>query len=834
MAGLWPLVLSEWRHQPWRHLTALLAVALGVALAWSVHLINHSALSEFASAVRSANGQPDAVLRAGRQGLDEALIDRVAALPAVAQVSAVAEVDTYALDSAGKRVALRVMGVDALAVAWLAPDLMPRPIASADRLATLDPNRAFANAAAREALALRDDEPLRLQAGTGFIRPRLAGHVAAGGPPLLVMDIAAVQSAFGLAGRVSRVDIRWAAGGGPAALAGLLPEGVRLADVDENQQRVSNLSRAYRVNLSVLALVALFVGSFLVYSVVSLSVAQRTPQLALLGVLGLTARDRRRLILGENAVLGTLGTLLGLALGTGAAMLALRLLSGDLGGGYFGAAGSSPPPLRVPWPALALFGALGVAAALVGAWVPATQAQGLQPAQALKGLGSLQAPQRAPWLGLALCGAGALLALAPPLGGLPLAAYASVAAWLSGGVALVPACVNALLRLAPAPRSALVLLALERARFQRQTSTAVVAGVVASLALSVALTVMVSSFREGVAQWLDRVLPADLYARTAQTSALAEQAWLTPEFSQRVAALPGVRQVQVARSRALSLAPGRPTVTLFARELADPQQDLPLIEAPLPPRLGELGAYVSEAMVSLYGARQGTLLSLPVGDQILSVRVLGVWRDYARQFGTVAIELQAYRRLTGDLRINDLAIWLQPGAAVGDVKQALRQAVPDPALIEFATPAELRRISLAIFDRSFAVTTYLQIVAIGIGLVGIAATLSAQVLARRKEFGLLAHLGLTRGEVMRLVAGEAAAWLAAGVLVGLALGAIISAVLVHVVNPQSFHWTMDMVWPWLRLGGLAAAVLAAGVLTAAWSARHAASRAAVLAVKEDW
>ena len=262
-----------------------------------------------------------------------------------------------------------------------------------------------------------------------------------------------------------------------------------------------------------------------------------------------------------------------------------------------------------------------------------------------------------------------------------------------------------------------------------------------------------------------------------------------------------------------------------------------MVAPPLPPRSGEVGVYVSEAMVSLYGAQPGSMLSLPLGTEGQTptpVRVLGVWRDYARQFGTIAIDDISYRRITGDTRINDIAIWLQPGADLAAVKLALRAAAPDPGMLDFASSAELRRLSLAIFDRSFAVTTYLQIVAIGIGLVGIAASLSAQVLARRKEFGLLAHLGITRRQVMALVAGEAAAWLLAGVVVGLLLGAAISVVLVHVVNPQSFHWTMDIVWPWLRLAALAAGVMAAGVATAAFSARRAAARSAVLAVKEDW
>jgi len=168
------------------------------------------------------------------------------------------------------------------------------------------------------------------------------------------------------------------------------------------------------------------------------------------------------------------------------------------------------------------------------------------------------------------------------------------------------------------------------------------------------------------------------------------------------------------------------------------------------------------------------------------------------------------------------------------VQRGLRALLPDASMLEFAASAELRVLSLRIFDRSFAVTYYLQAVAIAIGLVGVAASLSAQVLARRKEFGLLAHLGLTRRQVIAVVAGEAAAWVAAGVLVGLLLGLAVSMVLVFVVNPQSFHWTMPLVLPGWRLLALCMAVLLAGVGTAAFSARSAAGRPAVLSVKEDW
>ncbi|HEX6018396.1 MAG TPA: ABC transporter permease [Burkholderiaceae bacterium] len=824
----WP----EWRLHPWRHATVAVAVAVGVALAYSVHLINASALSEFAGAVRAANGEPDLTIAARtRAGFDDALIDSLLADPSVRVASPVVEVDVAARTAAGgDALSLRVLGIDALRVAAVAPSLLPHVAAGEDRLALLDPDAAFANPAALQRLQARSGDTIELHGAAGWQRFRIAGTLALGGSALLVVDVAAGQARLGMAGRLSRIDLRLMPGVEPERwlAARHWPSEVRVAAAHEAEQRVSNLSRAYRVNLSVLALVALFVGGFLAYSVLALSVAQRTPTFALLGVLGLTARERRLWVLGEALCVGIAGTALGLALGVLLAWIALRVLGGDLGGGYF--AGAAPSLQFDAWGAL-LYGALGVAAALAGAWWPARAAERLAPAQALKGLSSL-APRRSRWLvALALLAAASVLALLPPWHGVPLAAYASVALLLAGGVAMVPPTVQLLLARRVGATNALLLLARERARHQRDTASAAVAGVVASVALSIALLVMVGSFRDAVSSWLDGVLPAELYLRTAGGPAAADANTLPPTFAEQAAAIPGVVRVRASRVAALSLDPARPALTLIVRPVDDGANALPW--------LGSVqwqdddAVFVSEPAAALYGWRVGERIELPLPAGARPLRVAGIWRDYARQFGALVIRPSVWREHGGDDRLNEVALWLAPGADAGAVSERLRGLAGDVP-VQTSTAGELRALSLAIFDRSFAVTRYLQAVAIAVGLVGVAASLSAQVLARRKEFGLLVHLGLTRGQVLAIVSGEAAAWLTAGVALGIAIGLAVSVVLVDVVNPQSFHWTMPLQVPWLRVAALGLAVLLLGVATAALTARHAASHSAVRAVKEDW
>jgi putative ABC transport system permease protein len=844
---------QELRQHPWRTATALVAIMLGVALGFAVHVINQSALDEFSRAVRTVSGQPDLELRAMQGGLPESLYGRVAQQP---QVSLAAPwIEATALAGTATPVQLRVLGGDALRLAPVAPALMPRLFDGGGRLDLFAPDAVFLNATALEALGLTPEQarhtPLPWQLGGRAQTLRIAGTVAASGPPLAVMDIGALQDSLQRWGQVDRIDVLLAEG---ATRESLLAELRRLPDwpaqalasrPGDDQQRIAEMSRAYRVNLTVLALVALFTGAFLVYSVLALSVAQRAPQFALLAVLGLTPRQRLGLVLLESLLLGMVGSAAGIALGAGLAWLALHLLGGDLGGGYF--AGVQP---ALQWSAGAAltFGLLGVAATVAGGWWPARQAMELPPAATLKGqgAGSERAARGLP--ALLLMAASVALAFVPPVAGIPLAAYAAVALLL-GGMAALPWLLGQLLRLVPQSllRQPLALLPVERARRMRRSTTVAVGGVVASLSLAVALTVMVASFRDSMIAWLDAVLPAPLYLRTAGSAGRADAAPLPADLAARIAALPGVQRAQPMRSTSLWLSPDRPAVSLLLRPLHGPQgQQLPWIQGPVQAPAGSTPVYVSEAVAQLYDVRPGQewpLLAQALPSEDSRVFVAGIWRDYVRQFGAIAMDWDDYQQLAKGSATTagptEIAIWPDGDdtATAQQLQARIQSLLTGPGAaqaLEFASSGALRERSMRIFDRSFAVTYWLQAVAIGIGLFGIAASFSAQVLARRKEFGLLAHLGLTRRDILAVVAGEGMAWTTAGAIAGSLLGLGVAVILVHVVNPQSFHWTMELSLPWSRLFALAASVIAAGTLTAWLAGRAAAGREAVLAVKEDW
>jgi putative ABC transport system permease protein len=839
------LLFGEWRAHPVRAVVAIAAIAVGVAMGFAIHLINAAAFNEFSAAVKRIAGQAD-IQVSGREALfGESIYPRLATHDGVALASPVLEVDAAI---PGVRGALKIVGLDPLRASYIAPDLMGVPAAGrgADLLAD---DALFLSPAAQAWLGVPRGGTLRLRAGTRDFSLRVAGPIlrARAGQRIAVMDIGAAQWRFGRLGKLSRIDLKLRDGVDRAAFQHALaaelerdyPGRFRVGQPNDpdQQSRTNNLSRAYRVNLTVLALVALFTGAFLVFSTQALAVLRRRSQFALLRVLGTERRQLLRQVLLEGACLGVAGSLLGVGAGYALAAAALHFFGGDLGAGYF--PGVQPEVAFTPL-AAAVFFALGLGVALLGCLAPALEAARARPAIALKSGADETALGRLAriWPSLLCIALAALFTLAPPVFELPLFGYFSIALLLIGGIGLMPRLAasvfrrlnGALLRRrAPPPVLALTLSRLANAPGQASIG---LGGVLASFSLMVAMGIMVASFRVSVDDWMLHILPADLYLRTASGGNTAS---LGPREQASIAAAPGVLRVQFLRTRPVSLAADRPDITLIARDIdaADPGRLLALVGRGAVPPPGARPAWVSEAMLDLYGVKVGDHLTLPLGGRRSEFFVAGAWRDYANQNGSVAIRLPDYRAITGEAEVTDAAIWAAAGTGVDQVEQALRRLSFGSAL-QFARPGDIRAASLRIFDRSFAVTYLLEAIAIAVGLSGVAATFSAQTLARAKEFGMLRHVGVTRTQVLELLAFEGGLLTCLGVACGFVLGLVISLILVFVINPQSFHWTMQLHLPWPLLSSVAGVLVFASVATALVSGRYALSGGPVRAVREDW
>jgi putative ABC transport system permease protein len=834
------LVLGETRDHPLRAIVAMLAIAAGVAMGYAVHLINHAAITELSSTANSLMGNADIEIRGPRAGFDEALYPAIARLPDIAMASPVVEVDARV---AGRNEPLKLLGIDVFRVGFVTPNLVGRAEnAGGGRLDWLDPDAVFLSPAALAWSGLRPGEHLTVKVGLRSVVLRVAGTLPASGEAVRVgvMDIGAAQWRLQRLGTLQRIDIKLRQGVDVDAfkrsVALLLPAGVAAVTPLDNARRTSQLSRAYRANLNVLALVALFTGAFLVFSIQALAVLRRRTQFALLRALGVTRRGVLGLVVAEGAAQGVLGALLGLALGFGLAAAVLRFSGGDLGGGYFEGV---QPALRFDAMSASIFFALGLGAALLGSAVPAVEAARAQPAQALRA-GDEEKPLkrlRASWAQTgALCSLAAGLALTrlPPIDGLPWFGYLAIALLLQSGILAMPFIARAVFIALPRPQRALPQLTLAQLAHTPGRAAIGLAGIVVSFSLMAAMAIMVSSFRTAVDDWLQLLLPAPLYLSASQGG---DSAYLSTKDQAAIAATPGVERVEFLRATQISPDARLPPVSLLARPIdpRNPGARLPLVGAPVIPRRGEPPpVWISEAMTDLYGLHPGQAVTLPIAGQRVTFTVAGVWRDYARQFGAVVIDEREYRRLTHDTRVTDAALWLASGVTPAQAIARLHERVAGADQLAFAEPGEIRAVSLKIFDRSFALTYLLEAVAVFIGLFGIGTSFSAQTLARAREFGVLRHIGVTRGQIAMMLALEGTLLALPGVLCGLLLGSMIAAVLVYVINPQSFHWTMSLHLPWGLLVVLASTVVCAAAFTALWGARAAMSADAVRAVRDDW
>jgi len=268
-----------------------------------------------------------------------------------------------------------------------------------------------------------------------------------------------------------------------------------------------------------------------------------------------------------------------------------------------------------------------------------------------------------------------------------------------------------------------------------------------------------------------------------------------------------------------------------------PEQVLPLVEAgsavASPSVAAAPAAWVSESLADR-GYRPGAELELPLAGRLEHFRIAGVWRDYQHAGGAVVIDRDDYIALTGDRSATEGSIWQRPHRAVSETEAAIRAQLGNAQALEMLSTDQLRERSLNIFDRVFAITYALEAVAVLVGLAAISVAASSAALARRAQFGMLRHIGMLRRQVLQLLAFEGVALSALACLLGLALGSVLSLVLIYVINRRSFHWSIDLSVPWSELMLLSAGLIAAAAITALWSGRTAMSQDVVRAVREDW
>ncbi|WP_010638717.1 ABC transporter permease [Acidithiobacillus thiooxidans] len=810
-----------WRAAVWRPLRqrpgatvlAMIGIALGVALGLAIALINVQAVSDFSAGLRHMAGQADLTLSAPGPGFNNAWYARLSMAPNVAVAAPEIHLQASLIQPAQQQ-PLQILGIDAFQAARMGQPLIPLNLRSP--LALLDPLNIALSSPAMQKLNVHTGDFITVNADGIPRRLRVIGTLpdVPGVGVMGVMDIAAVQWLWGHGHEINQVDLRLQPGISNQAFEKqwrpLLPPGAVLESPAQQGRVAADASRAYRVNLLVLSLVALFTGAFLVYATLAMGVVRQHQQLALLRVLGLRRREIIMAVMLQGVVLGVPGALLGLPLGVMTAGLALMHLGGDLGAGYFSSAA-----LQLHWHPLlmSIFFGAGMSAALIGAFLPAWETSRAIPAQALRAGAEEQSHlhRQHPRIGLLLLIMALGGALAPAIHGIPYLAYGAIACLLFALLFLLAPLLRLIVQLIPLPESSLWRLALLQLRGAPGRAAQSLAAVVVAFSLVVAMAIMVGSFRDSVANWLSDILRADLYVQAGSN----QDALLPSGTAQSLCKLPDVRHCSPLRRIPLNLLPGHPPIMLLARgmDLQDPGRELQIIRSVPLHTLNAPPIWISDILAGISAWHPGQDIRIPLGGQLQTVSIAGIYRDYAYQQGSISIPLQEYQHWSHDKGINGVALWLRPQVSVSAALAQLHQSIAKSRQLLIATPREIRRRSLLIFNQSFAATYALEAVAMIIGLLGVSSGFGAQTLMRRNEFAMLRHLGLRHRDLLALLFAEGSMLSFAGILIGGSLGMAISVILIAVVNPQSFHWHMGFQPPWLLLGILSVILWIASTAT---------------------
>jgi putative ABC transport system permease protein len=304
---------------------------------------------------------------------------------------------------------------------------------------------------------------------------------------------------------------------------------------------------------------------------------------------------------------------------------------------------------------------------------------------------------------------------------------------------------------------------------------------------------------------------------------------LSPDVLPFLSAIPGVDAVDPLRVRDATDEKGRPyTVGSGDFRVVARIGGLPFLDGREAKETARQAREKGEALVSepyarRFGVGAGGLVRLATPKGQRSFRVAGVYRDYSNDRGTVMLDRDLYLSLFEDPRVTSVALLAAPGVDVADLRRRILAAAKDRYVLSISTNRELRRAILTIFDQTFAVTRALEAIAVAVAILGIANALVASAVERRRSFGLLRAVGAQKRQIRRAVLLEAALTGITATVASLAAAAAFAYLLLAVINPQSFGWTVVASVPAGRLAATALVVLAASLAAGIFPGRLAAS-----------
>ncbi len=834
------LVSGYARAHVMRSIVTLVAVALGVASAYAIELANSTAIASFSTSVNVIANRVNVQVVGIGEGFDERTLLAVQRVPGIAAASPVVTGDLVvgvrSSHSFGGEI-VRVLGIDTMR-GTAPPGVRDAQSAAPafDLHRFIDEDGIFVSERIARTYHAQVGQSLRGYAGAtpvafhvmAVIPPRTAGVDSS----VAFSDIATAQRVFASIGKLDRIDIEAdpsRVNAVAAALKRLVPPGARVITPRTRTGEIQRMLASFTMNLSALADVALLVGMYLIYNAVAISVVQRSSEIGTLRALGTRRRQIFWSFVGEGALYGIVGSLLGLLLGWFLARFSLTAVETTVSALYVG---THADAVVWSWRDTLESFALGTILSMLAAAVPAVGAAATAPARIMRNTGAAEARIHGftlftALLGVALLVAAALLARLPAIGdSIPLFGYVAGICAIAGVSLEAPLVLSVMTRpLQRLARAAPVTLAAAFLRASPRRIAVAVASLTVAVAMMIAIAVLVGSFRSTVVAWTNDTLAADLYIGAPGAADATLRGAFPPGAVASIAKQPGVAAVDTFRGLDVPI-DGRFAqlgATNFnsvvhrnkLRFLGKPDR------AALAHRMQtENAAVISVPFATHFGLAPGDSFSIPTPSGLTTLHIIGEYNDYSTSGGTFFIDTSTFRRLFHDPNVDSIAVYIRSGANVPRVRTDIERALL-PRRITINSNAELRAYALSVFDRTFAITNALYAVSIIIAILGVVSTLFALVLERRIDIALLRYVGLTRSGVQRVVFLQALVVGVVSGILGILLGIALAADLIFVINRQSFGWLIEWQTPGAFYAEAFVLVVIAAVVAAIYPARVA-------------
>ncbi len=828
-----------WRYllrHPWQSALMVLGITLGVAVAVAVDLANASATRAFDYSTDAVAGRATHQIVAGPQGMGETLYVELRRQGQVnGSVPTAPIVTDYVYSPQLGDRPFQLLGVDPFAEAPFRNYLWGTGEAPVGELTALltRPGAVLLAADTAAYYGLEPGDRLSLEVG-GYPRDALLAGLLTPADDLsrraldglVLADIATAQELTGRLGRLDRIDLILPDDEGMLAgeLRALLPTSVQIAEVGARTGTIQEMTAAFRLNLLALSLLALVVGLFLIYNTMTFSVVQRRPLFGTLRCLGVTRREIFALVVSEALVVGALGAALGLGLGIIMGRGAVQAVTQTISDLYFVV---TVQEIEIAASSLVKGALLGILATVLVAAPPAWEAASVPARVALSRSGLEGKARRAvTWVAagslvLAVLGMG-LLAI--PTRSLTVS-FAGTMAIVVAFAALTPLVTTLLMRVATRPLGriwgALGRMAPRNVINSISRTAVAVAALMVAVSVTIGVSLMIGSFRTTVITWLDQVLQGDVYVSAPSNTSTQATTPLDPGVLPLVEAWSGVERVDLLRTATVESPDG--PVSVFGVYNPD-FGDRPFLSGDLSSEeiwaaMEDGAVVVSEPYANLVDLpRRGGTVTLYTSDGPREFAVAGIYYDYVTSGGTISMSLDTYRRLWNDEALTALALRLAPGANADAVAREMGDALA-PVQRVFVRPNQaLRDEALVIFDRTFAITGSLQLLATAVAFVGVLSALLSLLLEKQREIGILRSVGLTARQLWGLVMLETGLMGAVAGLLAMPTGFVLSLILIYIINRRSFGWTLQMqveLAPFLTALAVAvAAALLAGIYPA--------------------